>query len=66
MYRGSGKYSNRDINKILKKNGYRVTRNNGHYIYENDNGDTIAIPYNCKNSTLMREFKNHNIDINRR
>lgn len=52
----------RKIDKILKKNGFKVIRVKGdHYIYKRGN-DTAVIPYvDCNELLLEKYFKQFNI-----
>lgn len=59
--RGKGKYRLRNIDKILRKNGYNLISTKKHYIYKKQTGEMISIPKNCKDSVLKTEFKKHNI-----
>lgn len=58
---GKGKYNQREIKKVLRRNGYRVVSESKHIIFKNEDGDMISIPRNCKNSIIAYEFKHHNI-----
>lgn len=57
MSHGKGAVPKRKIEKILKANGFQYVRNNGHEIYRNDQGVTVAIPRTCCTPLLRREFK---------
>ena len=59
--KGKGTYNLRQITKILNSNGYTLSHRTKHYIFKNNNNDTISIPHHCKDSVLIREFKKHNI-----
>ncbi len=50
------------INKILKRNGFKLTRVKGdHYIYKRGN-DVAVIPYvDCNELLLEKYFKQFNI-----
>ncbi len=49
----------RKVDKILKNNGYRMTRCNGHFIYENSEGRMISIPKTCCTYIVQRVFKDN-------
>ena len=59
---GKGAVPLRKIVKYLKKCGYEFVRYNGHYIYKNSLGDTVAIPKTCATPLIKRVFKEHNIE----
>ena len=61
MGRGKGAIPYRKIDRILKESGYLYVRDNGHKIYQNNNGDIIAIPKTCCTYLIKRLFKEHNI-----
>lgn len=62
--RGKGPMSLRQIDKILKDNGYYVDRYNGsHCIYKNDENHTIIIPLSCHKQLIRRVFKENNIIV---
>ena len=63
MGHGKGAIPYRKVAKILKDNGYREVRFNGHHIYENDEGNTIAIPKTCCTYVVQREFKKNGIKM---
>ena len=58
---GKGAIPIRNVEKILKKNGYRYVRDNGHRIYKNEKGNIIAIPMSCCTYLIMRVFKENGI-----
>ena len=53
MGRGKGAIPMRKIKKVLADNGYKYIRNNGHMIFENEQGNTIAIPRSCCTYVVM-------------
>ena len=57
MSHGKGAIPERKVKKILKDNGYEYVRFNGHYIYRNKEGKTIAIPRTYCTYIIQREFK---------
>lgn len=61
MSHGKGAIPKRKIEKILKANGFRYVRNNGHEIYKNNQGVVVAVPRTCCESLLRREFKQKGI-----
>ena len=61
MGHGKGSMSYREVDKILKNNGYKIIRCNGHKIYGNDGGNTISIPKTCCTYLVKRVFKENNI-----
>ena len=63
MSHGKGSIPYRKVAKILKDNGYKEVRFNGHHIYENDKGNTIAIPKTCCTYVVQREFKKNGIKM---
>jgi predicted RNA binding protein YcfA (HicA-like mRNA interferase family) len=56
-------FSSKEINTILKSNGYICTRINKHNIYKNTEGNTITIPRSINPNPLLirRLFKENNI-----
>lgn len=61
MGHGKGSIPYRKVDKILRNNGYTQVRFNGHHIYENKEGNTIAIPKTCCTYVIQREFKTNKI-----
>lgn len=61
MSHGKGSISIRKIDSTLKRNGFKLDRENGHRIYKNNLGDTIIIPRSCHNYLIQRVFKENNI-----
>ncbi len=61
MSHGKGSIPYRKVDKILRKNGYKMTRFNGHYIYENIDGNQISIPRTCCTYLVQRVFKENNV-----
>ena len=57
MAHGKGQIPKRKIEKILKANGYRYIRSNGHDIFGNDQGIIISVPRSCNKCVMQREFK---------
>ena len=56
----------REVQVILKNNGYYVKKKGGHWIFENDKGQVISLPYHSKAmsiKTVLREFKKKGIEI---
>lgn len=60
MAKSKGAMSKRNIDKILRKNGYQIIRCNGHWIYSNGT-NTIAIPKSLCTPLIQRLFKENNI-----
>jgi len=61
------KFSTRDFQKVLKKNGYKLDRTKGsHMIYKNDAGEHIAI-YQCGRglapSVTHKLIRDHNLKV---
>lgn len=61
------KFSTRDFQKVLKKNGYKLDRTKGsHLIYKNDKGEHIAI-YQCGRglapSVTHKLIRDHNLKV---
>lgn len=61
------KFSTRDFQKVLKKNGYKLDRTKGsHLIYKNNEGIHIAI-YQCGRglapSVTHKLIKQHNLKV---
>lgn len=57
MAHGKGQIPRKKIEKILKANGYRFVRSNGHDIFGNDQGIIISVPRTCNRCIMRREFK---------
>ena len=64
MSHGKGAIPMRKIERILKANGYVYDRFNGHHIYKNEEGKTIAIPRTCCTYLIQRVFKENGIKVN--
>lgn len=60
MSRGKGKMSLKDVQRLLRMNGYSLERTGKHYIYKKDN-DTFILPKSTHDLLLKRMFKEHNI-----
>ena len=58
-----GTITKREIDKALKKNDYTYVRFNGHWIWKNDNGNTIAIPRSLCEPLVRRVFKENGIKL---
>ncbi len=60
-------YSFRDVQRILKKNGFVEKRKGkgNHIIFENDDCDKIVIPHHTNVNRMMfgRLAKEHNLDL---
>lgn len=61
MGHGKGSISYREVDRILKNNGYTIIRCNGHRIYGNDEGKHISIPKTCCTYLVQRVFKENGI-----
>ena len=61
MAHGKGQIKKQKIVQILKQNGYRYVRSNGHDIYKNDSGVIISVPRSCNKCVMRREFKTKGI-----
>ena len=64
MSHGKGAIPMRKIERALKENGYVYDRFNGHHIYKNKEGKTIAIPRTCCTYLIQRVFKENEIKVN--
>lgn len=59
------RWSKRDIQKILKDNGWKLTRQSGsHRIYINTSNQHMSIPRSCNNVIMLRLFKQYGIAYN--
>lgn len=58
--KGKGKMSLKQVQRLLKMNGYSLERINKHFIYKKGN-DTFILPRNCHDLLLRRMFKEHGI-----
>lgn len=61
-------YNDREIKKILRRNGYKIVRSNGtsHEIWENEAGDSLSLNANNINRMVwQRLVKEHNINLNK-
>lgn len=57
-------YTKRDFIRILKKNGYFYSRNNGsHEIYVNRSGNHISVPRSMNMCITRRLIKENNLFI---
>lgn len=61
MGHGKGVIPMRKIERTLKANGYEFVRFNGHYIYKNNSGNTIAVPRTCCTYLVQRLYKENGI-----
>ena len=59
-------YSKREIQRILRKNGYEVSRKSGsHWIYKNENGRHLSIKIeNCNKMIFQRLIKEYDLVVN--
>lgn len=56
------RWSKRDVQKILKKNGWKLNRCSGsHKIYVNAFNQHMSIPVSYNNVIILRLFKQYNI-----
>ena len=62
MSHGQG-FALRDIERILKDNGYTYDRFNGHYIWKGESGNTVAIPRTCCRPLIQRVFRENGIEL---
>lgn len=53
----------REVQDILKANGYTCIRYNKHYIWKNTEGNIISIPHSANPMVIRRVFKENNIII---
>ena len=52
----------RDFRRLLNRNGYRCDRiKGGHYIFENENGNTISINKQPNKMVVARLIKENNL-----
>lgn len=59
------RWSKRDIQKILKSNGWTLCRYSGsHKIYMNSSQQHISVPESYNNVIMLRLFKQYNIAYN--
>ena len=59
------RWSKRDIQKILKTNGWTLSRCNGsHKIYKNASNQHMSVPESYNNVIMLRLFKQYNIAYN--
>ena len=55
-------YTHREFSRIVKKNGYVLTRSNGsHFIYVNKEGKHICIPQKLESVIARRLIKENNL-----
>lgn len=60
--KGNGVIPLRDVQKALVANGFRLDRNNGHFIYVNDKTKkVVALPRKCNQRIVQRIYKENNI-----
>lgn len=56
------RWSKRDINNILKCNGWKLSRYSGsHKIYVNESNQHMSVPASYNNVVMLRLFKRYNI-----
>ena len=59
------RWSKRDIQKILKNNGWTLSRCSGsHKVYTNALKQHISVPMSYNNVIMLRLFKQYNIAYN--
>lgn len=58
--RGKGKISLKEIQRLLRLNGYKLDRQGKHFIYKKDN-DTFILPRSTHDMVIRRMFKEHDI-----
>lgn len=55
-------YSFRDFEKLLKKNKFSLIRKKGdHFIYTNEGGKTVSVPFRPNKMVLRRLIKENNL-----
>ena len=53
----------RDFKKLLNNNGYKCDRIKGsHYIFENEQGNTISVPKDLNRMIKFRLIKENNLN----
>ena len=58
-------YTSREFIRIVEKNGFYYSRNNGdHSIYVNDKGEHISIPHRLACIIARRLIKENNLIVN--
>lgn len=58
-------YTSREFIRIVEKNGFYYSRNNGdHSIYINDKGEHISIPHRLACVIARRLIKENNLIVN--
>lgn len=58
-------YTSKEFINIIKKNGFFYHRSKGsHFIYKNNKGDHISIPYKLSMVIARRLIKENNINLN--
>lgn len=58
-------YTSREFIRIVEKNGFYYSRNNGdHSIYVNDKGEHISIPHRLACVIARRLIKENNLIVN--
>ena len=58
-------YTSREFIRIVEKNGFYYSRNNGdHSIYVNDKGEHISIPHRLACVITRRLIKENNLIVN--
>ena len=56
------RWSKRDIQNILKENGWKLSRYSGsHKIYTNASNQHMSVPASYNNVIMLRLFKSYNI-----
>lgn len=62
------RYTQREFEQLLKRNGYKVHRNCGssHTIYMNETGDKITVNARINEMVALRLIKEHNLKEKRR
>lgn len=53
----------RNVDKMLRANGYVLARSNGHKIYTKKGCKSIAVPKSCNRRIIARLIKENNLII---
>lgn len=55
-------WSHREFVRIVEKNGFKWSRNNGHDVYVNNEGRHISVPHKIVNVIARRLIKENHLN----
>lgn len=58
-------WTHNEFCKMIERNGFRYNRTNGsHFLYTNQSGRHISVPYKLNSVIALRLIKENNLNIN--